>query len=75
MWTKDRPQNGLQPGEKMTNWYSEHTPAKPRNVLVPTEGEFFVRNGVVMPILESEFQDYVEDAVSYTIWVMRDSDE
>lgn len=41
-------------------------------VTVPTTGEYLVRNGKVMPVLESEFMDYVEGDVSYLVWVKKE---
>lgn len=43
-------------------------------VSVEASGEFFVRDGKVYPILESEMMDRVEDAVSYTVWVPLNDD-
>ncbi|GHG10095.1 hypothetical protein [Streptomyces hydrogenans] len=34
--------------------------------------EYLVSGGKVMRVLESEMQDYVEDEVSYLVWVRRE---
>lgn len=41
-------------------------------VSVPTDGEWFVKNGKVMKVGESEWQDRVESDDCYIIWVERE---
>jgi hypothetical protein len=45
-------------------------PLTPVSVTVPIEGEFFVRNGKVQPVDESELTDHEDEGVEgYQIWV------
>jgi hypothetical protein len=44
-------------------------------VLVPDTGEWFVQNGKVRRISESEMTDYIENDVGYLIWVSREGED
>ena len=49
---------------------------KTDGVTVPDKGEFYVKDGVVREVLESETTGYdEEDSIGYNMWVKRDDDE
>lgn len=37
-------------------------------VQLPTDGEFFVKDGIVHTVIESEMTDHEDDAVGWHIW-------